>query len=243
MNIVKIGWSGGKDSTCSVIKNIEAGNQVKAVCYIPMLNETIPLISKQHYNFILNTAERFRSLGAEIYIVSGISYYNYVTHRSLKGKYKGQIFGFPCFKKGQCGFKRDSKETAIRECDVGYYDYIDIGIAYDEKKRHNQLHFFKRSILVEQKITETAAKWFCAKNNLLSPHYGNQKRDGCALCPHAPKYERDNWFKDYPEAIPVVIELQEIVKQERPDRTPLRNYEWFIDSSPKPQLSLFDFQR
>ena len=243
MNIVKIGWSGGKDSTCSVIKNIEAGNHVKAVCYIPMLNKTIPLISKQHYNFILNTADRFRSLGAEIYIVSGISYYNYVTHRSLKGKYKGQIFGFPCFKKGQCGFKRDSKETAIRECDVGYYDYIDIGIAYDEKKRHNQLHFFKRSILVEEKITETAAKWFCAKNNLLSPHYGNQKRDGCALCPHAPKYERDNWFKDYPEAIPVVIELQEIVKQERPDRTPLRNYEWFIDSSPKPQLSLFDFQR
>ena len=39
----------------------------------------------------------------------------------FKGKQitKGQIFGFPCFKRGQCGFKRDSKLKAISSFDVG----------------------------------------------------------------------------------------------------------------------------
>ena len=43
-DIVKIGWSGGKDSTCAVMKHIERGDKVKAVCWVPMLTKEIPLI-------------------------------------------------------------------------------------------------------------------------------------------------------------------------------------------------------
>ena len=43
---VKVGWSGGKDSTCAVMQHIEHGHKVKAVCYIPMFTESIPLIEK-----------------------------------------------------------------------------------------------------------------------------------------------------------------------------------------------------
>ena len=231
MAIVKVGWSGGKDSTCSVMLHIARGDKVKAVCYIPMFTKEIPLINKKHYEFILQTADYFRSLGAEVFFADGgLTYYEYVTHIAKSGKYKGQIFGFPWYASGQCGFKRDGKLRACNNCDVGDYDYESIGIAYDEVKRHGQLSEEKRSILFEMKITEQGGTDYCKERNLYSPHYNKKrKRDGCSLCPNASERERQEWFEDYPEAIPLVIELQNLVKEQRPDRPPLRGYKYFIE--------------
>jgi hypothetical protein len=234
MAVVKIGWSGGKDSTCAVMAHIERGDKVKAVCYIPMFTKEIPLISKKHYDFIMETAAYFKALGAQIYFADGgLTYYEYVTHIAKRGKYKGQIFGFPIVGRGMCGFKRDGKLKALSLCDVGYYDYEGVGIAYDETRRHGQLNENLRSILVEEKITEDDATKYCKENDLYSPHYsctGKKKmRDGCALCYNASDQERQEWFADYPEAIPLVIELQNIVKEHRPDRPPLRRYKYFIE--------------
>lgn len=47
----------------------------------------------------------------------------------------------------------------------------------------------------------------------------------------AQERERELWFQQYPEALPIVLELQELVKKERPDQTPLRDYKWFIDEN------------
>ena len=120
-----------------------------------------------------------------------------------------------------CGFKRDGKLKALALCDVGEYDYDGVGIAYDETKRHGQLTENLRSILFEEKITENDATNYCKENGLYSPQYactGKKKmRDGCALCCNAS------------EAIPLVIELQNIVKKQRPDRPPLRDYKYFIE--------------
>ena len=231
MATVKIGWSGGKDSTCAVMLHIRRGDKLKIVCYIPMFTEKIPLILKKHHIFILQTAEYLRSLGAEVHIISGMTYYDYVTHIAKSGKNKGKIFGFPWFVRAMCGFKRDSKEKALLSCDVGEYDYEGIGICADEKARHNQLNEDKRSILCELGLTQKDTRQYCEENKLLSPHYLNdwQKRDGCALCPHASDKEREQWFEDYPEAVPIVKFLQELVKKERPEQTPLRGYRWFIE--------------
>lgn len=230
MSTVKIGWSGGEDSTCAVMKHIERGDKVKAVCYIPMFTRDIPLICKDHYNFIVNTAEYFRSLGAEVYFADGgLTYYEYVIHVSRKGKNKGQIFGFPIVGSGMCGFKRDGKLRALKACDVGYYDYEGCGICANETHRLGQLNDRLRSILVEQGITKQQTKAFCIEHGIRSPHYLTSNRDGCALCYNAKQRERDRWFADYPEAIYLVIDLQNAVKRLRPDRAPLRNYGYFID--------------
>ena len=236
MDVVKIGWSGGKDSTRAVMAHIQRGDKVKAVCYVPMFTKEIPLISKKHYEFILKTAEYFRSLGAEVYFADGgLTYCEYVTHIALKGKNKGQIFGFPIVGRGMCGFKRDGKLKALALCNVGEYDYEGVGIAYDETKRHGQLTKNLRSILVEEKITEDDCTDWCKENCLYSPQYsckGKKKmRDGCSLCCNASETERREWFEDYPEAIPLVIELQNIVKKQRPDRPPLRDYKYFIEEA------------
>lgn len=234
-NIVKIGWSGGKDSTCAVMEHIKRGDKVKIVCYVPMFTKEIPLITKKHYEFIRKTAEYFKSLGAEFYWADGgLTYYEYVTHIATRGKYKGKIFAFPCVERGKCGFKRDGKLRACDNCDVGYYDYESIGIAYDEVARHNQLNDKKRSILVELRITEQEATDYCKENGLYSPHYEKKKkrknrRDGCVLCCNATEEERQEWYADYPEAVPILIELQDLVKRERPERPPLREYKYFIE--------------
>lgn len=231
MDIVKLGWSGGKDSTCAFSLHLERGDIVKAVCYIPMFTEKIPLLTKRHYEFILETSEKFKKEGGKIYWADGMTYWDYVTHIALSGKYKGQIFGFPCFKTSQCGFKRDSKLKAVSEVDVGFYDYESIGIAIDEPARHNQLGENKRSILVEEKYTESMAKIHCLSKHRLSPHYEYAKRDGCVLCPNGSRLERQIWLSDYPEAETELLNLQDIVKSQRPDRFPLRNYQWFIDTN------------
>lgn len=232
-DIVKVSWSGGKDSSCAVKMHLDLGHIVKAVCYVPMFTKEIPLLTKDHYEFIMRTADLFRSMGAEVHIVSGRTYYDQVKYRSTRGKHKGRAFGFPPFQRGWCNFKRDSKLKAIAECDVGEYDYEDIGIAYDEVDRHNQLSDTKRSILCESKMTEEDAYWYDVRNGILSPHYETQSRDGCTLCPNAKCTEREQWFRDYPEAIPIVIELQEFVKVERPEQHPLRKHKWFIEEGGK----------
>ena len=232
MNIVKIGWSGGKDSTTAVMKHIERGDKVKIVNYTPMFTKEIPLILKNHYSFIRETANYFKSLGAEVYFADkGMTYYEYVTHVAIKGPCKGRIFGFPIIGSGMCGFKRDGKVKALSLCDVGEYDYESVGICFDEIKRQNQLTDKLRSILCEQKITQADTRSYCLENGLYSPHYSDKtKRDGCALCYNAKEEERQRWFEDYSEAIPLVIELQDLVKQHRPERPPLRGYKYFIET-------------
>jgi len=188
----------------------------------------IPLIRKSHYEFILSSADLFRSWGHEVYIVSGLTYYDYVTHVSTRGKYKGRIFGFPSFKPSQCGFKRDSKLKALSSCDVGFFDYEDIGIAYDECRRFSSLSDFKRSILVESCVTESMAFDLCNDFGVLSPIYSSGFRDGCVLCPFSKPLEREEWFNDFPDALPLLLYLQDLVKSECPDRAPLPNYKYFI---------------
>ena len=77
MAVVRVGWSGGKDSTCSVFKHLELGNTVKAVCYIPMLTPEIPLIRKCHYEFIQATAQRISNAGGKVYFAEGLTFYEY----------------------------------------------------------------------------------------------------------------------------------------------------------------------
>ena len=139
------------------------------------------------------------------------------------------MFGFPCFWTGKCGFKRDSKVKALDTVSIGKYDYEDVGLAFDETARHSILNEHKRSILYELKMSENDAKQYDLQHDLLSPHYEILTRDGCTLCPHAKAKERELWFQQYPEAVPIVLELQELVKRERPDQTPLRDYKWFIE--------------
>ena len=237
MDIVKVSWSGGKDSSCALKMHIDRGDEVKAICYIPMFTDEIPLISAEHYDFITNTAQRFREMGARVDIVSGMTFYDYFYHVKTKGQNKGKIMAFPPPITRMCPFRNYSKEKALDKHDLGEYDYESIAIAYDEIKRHGQLNERKRSILVEEKITENMATDFCQMHNILSPHYNYDKRDGCAICPHAKRERLERWLAEFPEAKAILIKMQDDAKLQYPGRSPLRNGGWYIDTD---QVTIFD---
>lgn len=241
MAAVKCSWSGGKDSSCATHLHLVQGDKCIVTNYIPMFTEDIPLLLKEHYEFIMQTIELWKQMGAEVYQVHGMTYWDYVHKIASKGINKGLPFGFPWFGRGGCGFKRDSKEKSLANLDLYFnlkYDYQDIGIAFDEVDRHSQLNDYKRSILVEKKITEDIATEYCKVNGLYSPHYLHHKRDGCVLCPQAKPSERIEWFKQYPEAFELILDLQEFVKRERPNQYPLRGCKFFIEEDL--QISLFE---
>lgn len=233
MDTVKISWSGGKDSTAATLLHLYRGDKCKVVCYVPLFDADTPLIRKQHYEHIMKTADLFRSRGAEVWVVHGQTYVDHFYRRSTRGKYKGRMFCWPCFIRGACGFKRDSKEKALNSINVGNYDYQDIGIAADEVDRHGQLNNEKRSILVEMGYTEKDAKILCKEKGCLSPIYETTGRDGCALCPHAKESERLQWMQEYPQVGPVILEMQRVAAIERPGMFPLRKHQNFIESEVK----------
>lgn len=240
-DIVKISWSGGKDSSCAAHLHLLQGDKCIIVCYIPMFTEKIPLLLKNHYDFILSTADRFIKMGARVFFVHGESYFNFVHRKRIQGKRKGIFFGFPSFVRQHCAFRLYSKIKALNAVDKEkslLYDYEDIGIAIDEKQRLHQLNERKRSILVERFFTEKMAFDYCRKNSLLSPHYEEFKRDGCVLCPQASSKLRVRWFQEYPEAMEIVLYLQDFVRAELPGQYPLREKRWFIEEDF--QIGFFD---
>ena len=93
------------------------------------------------------------------------------------------------------------------------------------------------SILVKNKVVEQMALDYCQKNDILSPNYQTQTRDGCALCPQKKAEARIKWFEDYPQAFDLLLNLQNIVKKERPEQYPLRNKKFFIEKDP--QMAIF----
>lgn len=228
--IVKVSWSGGKDSTAAALLHMMSGHKVICVCYIPYYDDETPLISKEHFEFLQNTGRKFeQEFGATVIFVHGLTYKGFVTSIISKGKNKGKIKGFPYF--ARCNFKNFSKIPAIKSVDKLYnlkYDYEDIGIAFDEVQRYNNIDGIKhRSILKELHVTEDVAFNFCKRNGVLSPHYKDNKRDGCALCPNARKEEREKWLNEYNKREDVK-ELENLVKSVWGDeRRPLRGKRYF----------------
>lgn len=228
---VKISWSGGKDSTAATLLHLEAGHICKIVNFVPMLTQDIPLIRKDHYDFIRKAASRFESAGGVVYQAIGMTYWDHVHRIKVRGKYKGRPYGAG-LGLGFCGFRDRVKIYAIDHVVVGPYDYQDIGIASDEIRRHGQLTEDKRSILVEHGITEQQALAMCEEAGLLSPIYRSTGRDGCAICPNAKREVFLQWLNDWPGAYEILMEIEEYCKSlggEHERFTPYRHYMWWSD--------------
>ena len=211
MDTVKLSWSGGKDSTASAIIHGERGDKIKAVYYIPYLTDGIPLITRKQFDFmqeaiaVLSDRYDFHAFKAR-----GISYYEHVTRVLTRGPRKGEIMGFG-LGFGFCLFRDYSKRKAIEKCNVGLFDYEEIGIAFDETKRLNQLSAKKRSIIAANRMTESDCFELCARHGLLSPVYEYRgMRDGCVICPNCNDGRLREWAQDYPEGVEILKDIERI---------------------------------
>ena len=214
-----LSWSGGKDSTASIILAHEHNEPLDTIVFCEVMYDLKNNISgenPQHIKFIREKAKPlFESWGYKVDILRADRDYLDFFHRIIEKPrkhmdHKGKKFGFPVF--GLCGVKRDLKLKPIKE----YYKGIPgdviqyVGICADEKRRLLSLHSQtgRISLLDKYGFTEQMAREKCEEYGLLSPCYQFSNRGGCWFCPNAKLAEHREIKKLYPDVWNQFVSLE-----------------------------------
>ena len=184
-------WSGGKDSTASIILAHEHNEPLDLIIFSEvMFDENISGEFPEHIDFIKNRAiPVFESWGYEVKIVhSDKTYLDIFMGEPTKGKRAGSGLktGFPMV--GRCAINKPCKVRPIKKflksIEGHFVQYI--GIAVDEPVRMERIvnSGDKVSLLEKYRYTEQMAFDICKKYDLLSPIYDFSPRNGCWFCPN-----------------------------------------------------------
>ncbi len=212
-----ISWSGGKDSTATIIlfheherELLRPGDKV-TILFAEVMFDKEHNISGHNpdiIKFIYDKKEIFESWGYNVEILRSDKDYLDVFYHKLKRSPDparvGLTHGF--VPSGICAVKRDCKLKPINQWYKDHpgniYQYI--GIAIDESKRLDSLHKMDNtfSLLERYNFTEDDAMKLCEKYDMVSPQYFMEglKRDGCWFCPNSKYVEKLAIAKAYPDA-------------------------------------------
>lgn len=201
-------WSGGKDSTASIILEHIHGLPKSTIIFSEVMFDKKRGISgelPEHIDWVHNTAiPRFEEWGYKVEIVrADLDYLDLFFHKKEKSKYPeniGKTTGFLIG--GMCAGNRDLKIKPI----TNYYKKIKesfvqyVGIAADEPERLKRLEGTNRiSLLEKYGYTEQMAFDLCRNFRLVSPVYQFSKRGGCWFCPNATTREFAHIKQNHPQ--------------------------------------------
>lgn len=195
-------WSGGKDSTASIILAHEHNEPLDLIIFSEvMFDETTSGEIPEHIDFIKSKAiPLFEKWGYEVEILhSNKTYMDCFHHRTIRGKRVGMKKGFVM--SGHCDVQRDCKlkpiKDFLKQIDDDTTQYI--GIAIDEPVRMGRVANSKKkvSLLERHGYTEQMAFDLCKKYGLLSPIYDFTSRGGCWFCPNARRAGLENLRKNH----------------------------------------------
>lgn len=213
-------WSGGKDSTCSIVlENLhrdELGIPPSPVIMAEVMFDNERGISGEypdHIEWVYTKAKPLlESWGHKVTIMKSkkdyVSLFRHVVTHSKHPERNGKKTGFPlggaCAINGRCKmetFKQINRETS---------DSVHIiGIAADETKRLGGMTGRKVSLLQRYGIFEEDTYRIIKPYGLLSPAYTRWKRGGCWFCMNQ-SYAAFAWLKrHYPEYWGYLRELAE----------------------------------
>lgn len=208
-------WSGGKDSTASIILAHEHGEPLDLIIFSEvMFDKEISGELPEHIDFVKNKAiPLFGKWGYKVKILhSEKNYIDIFMREPTRGKYFGTGLraGFPMA--GKCTVNREAKIKPINDflkqiCQYKITQYI--GIAIDEPKRLERLDGVKTSLLEKYGYTEQMAYDLCVKYELLSPVYNFTKRGGCWFCQNARKKELRHLRDCHPELWQRLMDLED----------------------------------
>ena len=203
-------WSGGKDSTASIILAHEHGEPLDLIIFSEvMFDENISGELPEHIDFIKNRAiPVFEGWGYDVKILHAKqNYIDLFFREPTRGKRygTGKITGFPM--SGRCQINKSVKVLPIKKflqkIEKPFTQYI--GIAIDEPARMERVINAENQVSLLQKYgyTEQMAFELCRKYDLLSPIYDFASRGGCWFCPnmrytqlkHLRTYHRELWNK------------------------------------------------
>lgn len=206
--------SGGKDSVATLILAKLHNEPLDEVVYCEvMFDDDISGEFPEHRDFIYNRLKPFVESELKVpftILRSNKTFISNFETKRVKGKYKGLVRGYPI--PGACEINRDCKIPPIKSYwkqkgeDVIQY----VGIAADEPKRLERLKGTNKvSLLEKYKIQEKQTFEICSQYDLLSPHYGIAKRNGCWFCVNCRDKQWKHLIKNYPEMFNRLIELEE----------------------------------
>ena len=199
-------WSGGKDSTASVILDHIHGLPPSTIVFSEVMFDKKRGISgewPEHIDFVKNkTKPIFENWGYRVEIVRAEKdyldlFFHIITHSSNKEK-NGKIYGFLI--RGKCAGNSSLKIRPIKNyfksLNLKDYEYVQyLGIAVDEPSRLERMRGTNKISLLERYgYTEKMAFELCKEYDLLSPIYKNAKRNVCWFCPNA-SYQQMAYIK------------------------------------------------
>ena len=227
-----VSWSGGKDSTATILLMREHGVPIERVVYVRMMfDDTLPATLPIMTDFVDNATERFRTQGIRVDIIPSIrsAWSLAVTPigpRSKSPEFIGKIPGVGRFNHKFCGFTRIKIDTINQNLKKGTHQMI--GIAADEPRRMATMGGTRQSILWELGATEDDCLRICKEEDMLSPLYGSGiKRDGCFFCGNARADERELIKTEYPELYQRILDMIKLTDPEIFKTAWLNN--WFKD--------------
>ena len=227
-----VSWSGGKDSTATIILMHEHNIPIKKIVYVRMMfDETTPATLPIMTDFIERGAEQFRRWGYTLEIIPSIQTALEVAEtkykRSKNKAWNGHAWGITPFMRGACRFAGVKCDTVKKHVN-SVNEYEMIGYAADEYKRIHRLSGTRQSIMVTLGTTTPQTFEICRRYDLLSPLYGTGiARDGCFFCPNANKLQRAKLRQEHPE---LIEKINQIIKLSDYDISCVKNLNnWLKD--------------
>lgn len=208
-------WSGGKDSTASIILAHEHNEPLDLIIFSEvMFDNDISGDLPEHIDFIKNKAiPVFESWGYAVKILHAkLNYMDIFMREPTRGKHfgTGKKTGFPM--SGRCQINRSVKVLPIKNflSSIGEEFTQYIGIAVDEPVRMERIvnSGGKVSLLEKYGYTEQMAFNLCRKYDLLSPIYEFAPRGGCWFCPNARRAELKHLRTNHPDLWDKLLELE-----------------------------------
>ena len=208
-------WSGGKDSTASIILAHENNEPLDLIIFSEvMFDENISGELPEHIDFVHKAIKVFEDWGYKVKILHSDKTYMNLFHqkiyKSKKEERNGKSYGFPM--SGKCVINSRCKMKPIRKfwksIDDDYVQYV--GIAIDEPKRLDRIVKTNNTISLLEKYgyTEQMAKELCKKYDLLSPVYDIAGRQGCWFCPNKREAEMRHLRKHHPDLWEMLLDLE-----------------------------------
>lgn len=203
-----LSWSGGKDSTASIILAHEHNLPLDEILYAEVMFDNSRGISGENPEQIKWIDEvaipKIRSWGYKVTKVRSdtdyVSLYYKKIKRSKIAERNGKIRGFP---QGRACFMLDYlKLIPMKRYKKNLGEITEVlGIAADEPKRLERMHVRENNIsyLEMFNYSEEMAFDLCNKYGMLSPIYKTRYRGGCWFCPNARDKERLELRQNHPE--------------------------------------------
>lgn len=207
----QVSWSGGKDSTATILLMRENNIPIKRIVYVRMMwDDNIPATLPIMTNFVDKTIELFKQWGLNVIVeypkYTAVECMERVYKKSINPELLGKPYGIYAISRQYCMLMREKTNAISRISKNVQYDMI--GYAINEKERIKRLGGGKQSILATLGITEDECFKICRKYKLLSPLYDlGVERDGCFFCPNISMKEVRMLEKTRPDLVKILYSI------------------------------------